>query len=176
MPRKWVAVALAALVAVIAVMMVLVFRGNDGDESAGDRASNADTARLQALVEAAELQDPARVELPPSSEESAEWFESDGEVAVAFVEATRPLWVDAGIDCDALGAALDELAEPEELMGISAEAPDEGSRELFIDLHAATVRALGACQQNEVEDRVLGEFAWQWALADRRLDELGVQR
>lgn len=173
-PRPVVVVVIVVAVAVVAGVAVWFVAGSEDDAPAveGNRRSDDEAARLSALVREAGLEDPAKVELPADDDASAGWFESDGALLVAFVEETKVLWVDPDVDCDSLGGTLDGLGEPEEVAGVSASVPDEVSRELFVDLYASTVRAMDACQ----DGRELGEFAWQWALADRRLDELGVQR
>jgi hypothetical protein len=145
----------------------------DEESSAVDNGrSGDDAARLQSLVRQAGLEDPGEVELPVAVGATAEWFESDGALLVEFVEQAKMLWADPEVECDALGGVLDESGGPGAVAGMSASVPDEVSRELFIDLYASTLRAMEACQVGQE----LGEFAWQWALADRRLDELGVQR
>lgn len=167
-------VVILVVVAVASAAAVWFVVGSDDDAPAveSDRSSTDEAARLRELVRQAGLEDPAEVELPDGDDGSAEWFESEGSVLVAFVEDTKVLWVDADVDCDSLGGTLDELGEPEDVIGASASVPGAVSQELFVDLYASTIRAMETCQ----DGRELGEFAWQWALADRRLDELGVQR
>ena len=139
----------------------------------GDRAADD----VVAIAVGAGLEDPAAVELPPAADgdELRVWLEGEG-APVALVVATEPLWRDGQGACDRVAVVLDEAGSPEAMLAAASAVPEEVTRELLVDLHAATVRLLASCEDSATFASQVREFAWQWALAERRLDELGVER
>jgi hypothetical protein len=170
-------VALAAAAAVVAVVAVAGCR--DGEQGGGERGGADDEAVHERVTELAERSghgDPSGVELPPVPDGAArDWLVGEGAPAAALVTHTRPLLVDDGAEaCPAVAGDLDRVGSPEAILTAAAGIPDEVTSELFVDLQAATGRALTACADAEAFDAALADFAWQWALADRRLGDLGV--
>ena len=179
----------ARIIAVVAAMVVMsTCSSADPGSSQESVHSTVETTEglassTSVAVDLAELAtrsgngDPTEVILPVAPDNAArEWLDGDGASAARLVSVTEPLWSVGASACAEVAAELDALGSPEELLAASSATPDPVTSELLIALHAATGRALTACLDEDEFARAVNDFAWQWALADRRLDELGVTR
>lgn len=120
--------------------------------------------------------DPDDVELPdvPDPDGTRTWLLGEGAAAARLVVETEELWQVGATSCAQVAANLDTLGSPEEVLAAAVDVPDPVTAELLMDLHAITGHLLGACPDEASFAGVLPEFAWQWSLAERRLQGLGV--
>lgn len=172
----------AGVVALVAALGIGAgITGSDDEESPTTTSSTSTTvlatANLADLVKASGFGDPATIELPPIADDSTlTWLEGDGAAAVALVTATARLWAEGTSACEAVAEALDAIGTPEDIAGAAAETPDGPTQEIFLGLHTATGSALSACEDPVVFEAARAELGWQWALAERRLTEIGIRR
>jgi hypothetical protein len=169
-----VAVAVVGCGAALAVTSL----GSDGDEGSA-RTATHDRPRDQRAVELAQQSgygDPAEVDLPKVSSDARKWLDGDGTPAVALVRATDGLWRDGAGACPSTEEELQRAGTPEQVKAAAAATPDEATSEILVDLHATVVAVLRACEDGPSFSAALPALAWQWLLADRRLDEIGVAR
>lgn len=119
---------------------------------------------------------PDDVELPGVTDPDGtrSWLIGEGAAAAKLVVETEELWQVGATSCVHVAADLDTLGSPEEVLAAAVDVPDPVTAELLTDLHAITGHLLAACADKASFAGVLPEFAWQWSLADRRLQELGV--
>ncbi len=175
MGRRW-------TVATIVVCLTLA-AACSSDEPVGNGSGSSSTseaaqvADLNALVEESGFGDPDAVELPGPDDANpvVAWLEGEGSPAVALVIDSERLWSEGMAACEAVAEELDANT-PEEVVAAASSTPDEVTSEILVGLHTATGAALGACADAATFEIAVAELAWQWALADRRLDELGVER
>lgn len=119
---------------------------------------------------------PDDVELPDVTDPDVtrSWLMGEGAAATRLVVETEELWQVGVTSCGQVAADLDTLGSPEEVLAAAVDIPDPVTAELLTDLHAITGHLLAACTDEASFARVLPEFAWQWSLAERRLQELGA--
>ncbi len=98
------------------------------------------------------------------------WLTGDGAAAVEIVVLSAPLWNDDP-DCVAIAASLRSAATPAEARTAALGTPDELTAEILAAAIATVIRALTACDPAADEH---AQGAWHWALAYRRLAEIGV--
>ena len=145
-----------------------------------DGGTAGDDPRFQAALPTAansvSPSTPGGVLLPqpadPAAAESVTYLASDGRVLVDFLSTAEGSWdsLNQG-NCDATRAALEALAPPDELAVLAGDIPDEPSRDVMTNLVSFSVRHVASCG----DDRsAAAEMAWNWAVAYRRLLELGV--
>ncbi|HMS12397.1 MAG TPA: hypothetical protein PKD80_04800 [Microthrixaceae bacterium] len=159
-----------------AVLACTACAGREDHATRGADTTAADE-RLQELVAASDLGDPAVVEVPaPTSGDATQWLNGEGGTATQLVAISRDLWLRGAPACPDVAEELDALATPEEVLAAAAGTPDEPSRDVLVNLHRAVSQALAACADVGELDAMLPSLAWQWALADDRLDALGVDR
>ena len=159
--------AVARAVLVMLALLAVACTGGDDDD-----------ARVAATYPPhPEFGDPADVDLPAPDDESETkaWLEGDGAAAVKLHEAVAPLVDGAPSECPGVAERLDDVAPPEEVLDAAGGIPDPVTGELFTGLHRAAIEALGTCRSDGFE-AAQDDLAWQWALVDRRLDELEVTR
>ena len=101
------------------------------------------------------------------------WLTGAGAAAVGLVVETAELWTAEEPDCAAVAGRLDRLGSPGELLEAAVKTPDPVTAEVLLGLRAAVLSSLAAC---DVDDSRHAMNAWQWAVAHRRLVELGVIR
>lgn len=119
--------------------------------------------------------DPSVVSIPvPQTDAAASWLEGPGGAAVAMVDASRALWESGFLSCVAVADELDGIGRPEIIAQAAAATPDPATSEILVNLHGAVGHLLGACNEPTSFQAQVGAFAWQWGIADRRLQELGV--
>lgn len=133
--------------------------------------------RLTERAAAAGLGDVSAVSMPPVTDtgETVNWLRGAGTSAVAMVDASDDLWRDGSSACNAVAGQLETAGTPSQVQAAAAGVPDEATREVLVDLQASIASALRACNDPAGFDPAVSQFAWQWALADRRLHELGVR-
>ena len=135
------------------------------------------SARLEELVADSGLEEPGEIEVPgPEGTDARDWLEGEGSSAVLLVAITEELWVMGEEECADTVDALDGVGTPEELLAAAAGTPDAPTQEILVNLHQSTGATLAACGDKERFDDAVAELAWNWALADDRLEELGVTR
>lgn len=171
-----------------AAVLVVTMRYGDSEEAADDRrptterrpavttAEPSPSASLTDLVGASGLGDPAIVEIPAPEGDSKAWLTGEGAAAVEIVSAAQPLWERGSEACEPATVALDAIGTPEAVTAAAAGTPDGPTREILLGLEIAVETALRACGEPGSFEDARAELAWQWALADRRLDEVGVDR
>ena len=168
-------------VAVILIVVMGACSGDGGGQSgpSADTVSGDDEA-LAELVDASANGDPAAVELPAPDDESAvvAWLVGDGASAVGLLTSSDLLWQEGRRVCDDVAESLDDVGSPETMLAAASATPDPVTSDVLVGLYATVERVLGLCPDDSGSsfDSALADFAWQWALADRRLDELGVER
>ncbi len=140
---------------------------------AGEGASLPKQALAVGVVAGgAGLADPQAEEFPEVDVSgTVEWLAGSGAAAVGLVTATAELWTDSDPDCVAVASQLDRLGTPEEIRRAVLATPDPVTAEVLLGLHAEVLASLSVCGRN---DLLRAEGAWQWAVAHRRLVELGV--
>ena len=142
---------------------------------APESASDVD-ARLQGLIDISGLPDPFSSPLPPVADGSSrDWLSNDGGAAVDVVAVARSLWVGGASECARVGSDLDALGDVEEFIGVAARTPDEPTGEMLVNLRQVTAAAVRDCADPVAFEPLVAEVAWYWAVADRRLRELGVE-
>lgn len=175
-----------AAVAVGAGLLVAV-RADDGEKADGPDTTSTEQAAgpseelpidadLDELVAASGLGDPATIEIPAPDGETRAWLEQEGAAAVELVTATEALWATGAAACEPVAEALDAAGDPGAIAGAAAGSPDHPTQDILLGLQTATEVALGACAAPEAFETARAELAWQWALADRRLAEIGIER
>lgn len=108
----------------------------------------------------------------PAATESVTYLTSDGSVLVDFLSTTEGSWDSLNQDnCDATKAGLEALAPPDQLAELASQIPDEPSRDVMTNLVSFTVRHVASCGADR---SAASEVAWNWAVAYRRLSDLGV--
>lgn len=123
--------------------------------------------------------DVAAVELPPVDNIAGTraWLTGEGAPATALVTATNGLWRTGATACTEVTGRLAAAGSPQAVLDAALATPDLGTAELLVDLHAALADLLRTCDAaddgDEFADRQ-SAFAWQWALAQRRLEEVGI--
>lgn len=185
--------AVAALLAVAAVAVVLAFvwladagddangatdtEGLSGTQSETGAGPATTTDPATGLVEATGFGDPAEVEVPAAIDPAAvvAWLEGDGHAAVTLLSESEPLWRQGAGACDQVARDLDAYT-PAEVQAAAVGVADQPTSDILSGLVTATATALTTCGDPEEFEVVRAELAWQWLLADRRLDELGVIR
>lgn len=135
------------------------------------------TERLDALLAQTGWDDPNAGEIPAAeNEETRSWLDGEGSGAVGLVDQSEDLWL-TGIDsCETVPEALETIGSPEELLAAAAGTPDGPTSDILVNLYSSTIQTLGTCSDAAAFEGAVAEFAWHWAVADRRLDELGVTR
>ena len=131
---------------------------------------------LAALVKAADHGDPSEISLPEGDAATVAWLTGDGSPAVGLIGASEQLWKEGASACAAAAGQLDAVGTPAELLAAASGTPELATRDILVELHAALGRLLATCDDAQAFVTAQADFAWQWALADRRLTELGVVR
>lgn len=136
----------------------------------------SDTPQTPQARAVLEFGDPAEVELPVvETSETLVWLEGDGATAARMVQVSEPLLSAGSASCDAVAGGLDDLGSPAEVLGAAAETPDPVTSEILVSLHRLLGEVLGSCDDEAAFGDAAADFSWQWALAARRLEEIGVQ-
>ena len=184
------ALAAGAVVAIAAVCVGLFFVTRSGGQGTTARATTTTTterpaatgqgatqeASLAELVLAAGLGDPMTISIPAPGGDAKAWLEGDGAPAAELVETTQILWRSGAGECESVVVALDGLGTPDAVAAATAGTPDGPTQEILLGLQTATESALRACGDPGAFESARAELAWQWAIADRRLNEIGVDR
>lgn len=185
MNRTKAIVAAAAAVVVLAIAAFVAFgRGGNGDGSSAARpaSTGSTTTSAQAapvdddLVAASGFGDPGDVEVPPVAEPDAVVSYLTGEAAplLEFRSAVQPLISEEPVTaagCADLAADLDEGPKPEMLLAMATETPDGPTGDLLAALVSGTPAALQTC---DGDGAARAELAWQAAVLDARLHDLGL--
>lgn len=179
-PCLAVAAGAVAVVAALGVGAAMEWGGSD-DQPRVNPSRTPTTVRagvdLTDLIDASGFGDPSAVEIPPVADGSTlVWLEGDGQAAVGLVTETTRLWADGAPSCDEVADALDALGTPEDIAGAAAQTPDGPTQEILLGLHAVAGSALRSCDDPAAFDAARPQLGWQWALADRRLTEIGIER
>ena len=171
---------------VTAVMVLLlgVVAGACSDDKADAESSERETtttvdrsARLEELIEVSGLEDPAVIKVPPAGDgETVNWLNGEGAAAVGLVTASEDLWAEGEPACESTAEALEAVGTPEQILVAAAGTPDEPTREILVNLHRFTGDTLTACADAEAFEPAVAQLAWHWAIADQRLEQLGVNR
>lgn len=187
--------ALAGLVVVglITGGVLALTRSEDGNDKASRPSSAATTATSgprtspttattttaagEDLIAASGFGDPGAVDIPDPVDPAAtvDYLNGPGATLLTFREQIQPLLDNQDptrADCTALADELENGPSPEDLLGAATETPDEPTRDLLTTLVTATPRALASCGTDDLAPRA--ELAWQVAVLDRRLAELGI--
>lgn len=130
-----------------------------------------------AMIERAGHGDPETVDLPALEEpdDVTGYFATDsGETFLAFLDATEALWLEGGDGCDDTLEAMAAVESPDAILAAAEGVPDAATNDILEGLVFASVRLIGECNGGAVTDQRVGDFAWQRALAIRRLTEIGV--
>jgi hypothetical protein len=130
-----------------------------------------------AMIERAGHGDPETVDLPAleESDDVTGYFATDsGETFLRFLEATEALWMEGGEGCDATLEAVASVEAPDAVLAAAEGVPDDATGDILEGLVSASIRLIGECNAGAVSDQRVGDFAWQRALAMRRLTEIGV--
>ncbi|MFT3852180.1 MAG: hypothetical protein QM733_05505 [Ilumatobacteraceae bacterium] len=112
---------------------------------------------------------------PPATADATRWLRGEGHAAAAIVPASEPLWQEGASSCPAVAAALDGIGSPGVVVAAAADVPDAATGEVLVSLHGMIGSLLGTCADPAAYEQALPAFAWQWQLANRRLQELGVR-
>ena len=123
-----------------------------------------EAAAIAAYALEAGFGDPLAVDIPPPEDAAAV-------AAVGLVTETAPLFIDNDTDCVAVAQRLERLGSPRELLQAVQGIPDEATSQTLAALHSSILIALSACGQGTV---AAAEHAWQWAVAHKRLRDVGV--
>lgn len=173
------------ILAAVVVGVLLVGRGDsDADEAtrpsteSEGRHDDVDrTERLETLLARTGWDDPDAGEIPAADDdETKAWLEGEGSGAVGLVVESEVLWSTGIESCEATADSLESIGSPEELLAAAAGTPDGPTSDILVNLYSSTAQTLAECNDPAVFEDAVAEFAWHWAVADRRLDELGVAR
>ena len=66
------------------------------------------------------------------------------------------------------------VESPDAILAAAEGVPDAATNDILEGLVFASIRLIGECNDGAVTDQRVGDFAWQRALAVRRLTEIGV--
>lgn len=140
----------------------------DGDGSYQSALAVAETAAAPTAPDA--------VSLPAITEETAnaaeDYLGGAGAPLLQFMEAMEDSWMNLdGQSCEALAARLEEILPPPELVVLADQVPDDPARDTLANLVSFTVRHVAECGG---DSSIASEVAWHWAVAARRLAQLGV--
>ena len=140
------------------------------DESA---ASLDAAAAIAVYALEAGFGDPLAVDIPPPADAAAvaAWLAGDGAAAVGLITETAPLFTDSEPDCVAVAQRLERLGSPLELLKAVQGTPDEPTSQTLSALHSSILTTLSECAQGTPAS---AEHAWQWAVAHKRLGEVGA--
>lgn len=178
---------LLVVAVVIGVIIGLLVAGGDGSADGGPADDPVDTEdvradvdrseRLQALLERTDWDDPDEGEIPVvDNDETRSWLEGEGSGVVAMVDGSEDLWSTGVAGCEATADVLDAIGTPEELLAAAAGTPDGPTSDILVNLYSSTIQTLAACAEPDDFEEAVAPFAWHWAVADRRLEDLGVNR
>ena len=121
--------------------------------------------------------DPDEVELPPVEDRTATtaWLTGEGAAAVGLFTQAAQLWASDEPDCIAIAESLDQLGTPTEVRAAVLSTPDPVTRDLLLSVDVGVVDLLASCDPAQPAlDLRSSEHAWQWTIANRRLEDLGV--
>lgn len=184
--RSKVTIGIAALAVVVATVFFFTRTPSSDDAAAKRDASTSGTTAPEAkstttdidpeLIEASGFGDPAAIEIPDADNDAvAAYLAGDGAPLLTLRADIAPLLVNGSPtveDCETLASELANGPSPEDLMTAATGVPDEPTRDLLTTLVAATPRALAACGDADLAPRA--ELAWQVAVLDRRLADIGA--
>ncbi len=139
-------------------------------------ANDSPDPQLAKLVEASGHPDPSDISLPDGDDATKAWLNGDGAPVVAILAASQPLWKEGRTACASVAKSLDDVGTPTDVMSAASATPEAATRDILVELHATLGRLLATCNDEQAFAAALADFAWQWALADRRLTDLGVER
>ena len=130
-------------------------------------------AAITAYALEAGFGDPLAVDIPPPADAAAvaAWLAGDGAAAVGLITETAPLFTDSEPDCVAVAQRLERLGSPQELLEAVQGTPDEPTSQMLSALHSSILITLSECAQGTPAG---AEHAWQWAVAHKRLGEVGA--
>lgn len=129
------------------------------------------------MVERAGHGDPETIDLPApadSGDITAYFATASGETFLAFLDATEALWLEGGEGCRDTLEAMAAVESPDAILAAAEGVPDAATNDILEGLVFASIRLIGECNDGAVTDQRVGDFAWQRALAVRRLTEIGV--
>lgn len=138
--------------------------------------SGFDDADLIVVATSSGLSDPSGIEAPEPTDVAATvaWLNGEGRDAVAVVTVTDGWWRDHRGRCDSTIQRLEAIGTPEQVQEAAAGVDDDVTAEMLLGLITLVSLAADACGGSDPE--AVAEFAWQWSMAARRLDTLGVPR
>lgn len=176
MDRRAVVAGAIVAAAVVVVTVAVTLRGDSAEDTpASTTSAGARSVDPAVLAVAAGLGDPGDVDVPvPADDRTRVWLTGEGDAAAQMIPNTELLWAQGAGACAAVADALDEAGSPEDILAAAGGTPHEPTRELLVSLHTLIGSTLGSCADAGAFEEEVAVFAWQWAVTERHLREIGV--
>lgn len=185
MQRQRIVIVVGAVVGlVIAAAVVFLVLGDGSDKDGKGTSVTTSTTRPveipaidPSLVAASGFDDPTTGELPDVEDREAtvEHLEGPGWALVTFRVEAGALVAEAEVSaaaCDQIAARLEGGPAPGDLQELAAATPDQVTADMFANAISGTMSALDGCASGMPDGRA--SLAWQFAVLDRRLEQLGI--
>ena len=102
------------------------------------------------------------------------FFEAEGAPLVGLMSVSEQLWRDAPLgeeQCGSVAEGLTAIGSPNDLRALATAIEDDVTQDVLSAVVGTSGRALVDCGADVV---AVGDLAWQWTVALRRLNYLGV--